>query len=121
MTLIHSTCFERSSACPTWLPHPTGNKVPGGWSISSSAVHGQRNRRPHTFEPLCEFRLRLCRAKPSWLRGRTTTSAQHENNLNDSQRRSLPTTRRIGIPPHLSIQRITLLFGKAFGALADLL
>jgi len=50
--------------------------------------------------------------------GRIATSAQHESGVNDSQWRSLPTTRRIGIPPHLSI---TLLFGKAFGALADLL
>jgi hypothetical protein len=52
---------------------------------------------------------------------RTTTSAQNENNLNDWQRRILRTTRRIGIPPHLSIQRMSLLFGKAFGALADFL
>jgi hypothetical protein len=53
--------------------------------------------------------------------GRIATSAQHESGVNDSQRRSLPTTRRIGIRPHLSIQRMSLLFGKAFGALADLL
>ena len=51
--------------------------------------------------------------------GRIATSPRHENDLTDSQRRSLPTTQGIGIPPHLSIQRMTLLFGKAFGALGS--